>query len=50
MKKAMINYIKKEKIDDIYTPEYAIEPLLEFIPKGITIWECGFNGYKMPEE
>ena len=40
MKKAMINYIQKEKFDDIYTPSYAIEPLLEFIPKGITVWEC----------
>lgn len=50
MKKAMINYIKKEKFDDIYTPEYAIEPLLEFIPKGITIWECcDFGGSKITE-
>ena len=40
MKKAMINYIQKEKFDDIYTPSYAIKPLLKYIPKGITIWEC----------
>lgn len=40
MKKALINYIKSGKFDNIYTPEYAIKPLLEFIPKGITIWEC----------
>ena len=40
MKQAMINYIQKEKYDEIYTPEYAIKPLLEYIPKGITIWEC----------
>lgn len=40
MKKAMINYIKSPKFDDIYTPSYAIEPLLEYIPKGITVWEC----------
>ena len=40
MKKAMINYIQKEKFDNIYTPEYAIKPLLEYIPKNITVWEC----------
>ena len=40
MKKTMINYIQKEKFDDIYTPSYAIKPLLKYIPKGITIWEC----------
>lgn len=40
MKKAMINYIKKEKFDDIYTPKYAIMPLLKYIPKNITVWEC----------
>ena len=40
MKKALINYIKKDKYDDIYTPSYAIKPLLKYIPKGITIWEC----------
>lgn len=40
MKKAMIDYMKKSKFDDLYTPSYAIEPLLKYIPKGITIWEC----------
>lgn len=40
MKKAMINYIKREKFDDLYTPDYAVIPLLKYIPKGITIWEC----------
>lgn len=40
MKKALINYIKKEKLDDCYTPAYAIKPLLKYIPKGITVWEC----------
>lgn len=40
MKKAMINYIQNEKFDDIYTPAYAIRPLLKYIPKGITVWEC----------
>ena len=40
MKKAMINYIQKPKFDDIYTPDYAIIPLLKYIPKGITVWEC----------
>ena len=28
--------------DECYTPFYAVEPLLEFIPKGKTIW-CPFD-------
>lgn len=40
MKKCMIEYMKKEKNDDIYTPAYAIKPLLKYIPKEITVWEC----------
>lgn len=28
--------------DECYTPHYAVEPLLEFIPKGKTIW-CPFD-------
>ena len=40
MKQAMINYIKNERFDDIYTPAYAIKPLLKYIPKNITVWEC----------
>lgn len=40
MKKAMIDYMQKTKFDDLYTPAYAIKPLLKYIPKGITVWEC----------
>lgn len=40
MKKTMIDYMQKPKFDDLYTPEYAIKPLLKYIPKGITVWEC----------
>ena len=40
MKKAMIDYMKKEKNDELYTPEYAIFPLLKYLPKNIKIWEC----------
>lgn len=40
MKKTMINYIQKEKFDDLYTPSYAIKPLLKYIPRNITVWEC----------
>ena len=40
MKKAMINYMQKPKYDEMYTPEYAIKPLLKYLPKNITIWEC----------
>lgn len=59
MKKALINYIKNEKNDELYTPIYAITPLLKYINKDSIIWECtdyGFsnitkifrdNGYKV---
>ena len=40
MKKAMIDYMKKEKNDELYTPEYAIKPLIKYLPKNIKIWEC----------
>ena len=40
MKKAMIDYMKNEKNDELYTPEYAITPLLKYLPHNITIWEC----------
>ena len=29
--------------DEIYTPEYALNPLLPFIKKGWTIWECAWG-------
>lgn len=40
MKKAMINYMKNEKNDELYTPDYAIKPLLKYLPKDKIIWEC----------
>ena len=40
MKQAMIDYMQKPKYDELYTPEYAVEPLLKYLPKNITIWEC----------
>lgn len=40
MKQALINYIKNEPNDELYTPEVAVYPLLDFIPKGSIIWEC----------
>jgi len=40
MKKTMINYMQNEKYDELYTPDYAIEPLLKYLPKNIKIWEC----------
>ncbi len=44
MKKAMIDYIQNPKNDELYTPEYAIKPLLKYLPQNITIWECTDNG------
>lgn len=40
MKKAMIDYIKRGVFDELYTPRYAIIPLLKYLPKNKTIWEC----------
>ena len=44
----MIDYVKKEKFDDIYTPAYAIKPLLKYLPKEKEK-QYGFNyEYKKP--
>jgi len=40
MKKALINYIKNGPNDEFYTPEKAINVLLEYIPKNKIVWEC----------
>jgi len=40
MKKAMINYMKNPKNDELYTPDEAIYPLLKYLPKNKIIWEC----------
>ena len=37
MKEALIRHTIN---DEIYTPDYAVIPLLKYLPKGITIWEC----------
>jgi hypothetical protein len=42
MKQAMIHYIKNGTNDEIYTPEYAIKPILQFVPKNKIIW-CPFD-------
>ena len=40
MKKALIKYVKDEKNDELYTPDYAMAPLLKYLPKNKIIWEC----------
>lgn len=40
MKKALIDYVQRGKNDEIYTPKYAIEPLMKYLPKNKIIWEC----------
>ncbi len=40
MKQAMINYIKSPTFDNLYTPAYAVTPLLEYVSKTAVIWEC----------
>jgi hypothetical protein len=41
MKQTMINTMQRPKFDSLYTPYYALEPLLEYadIKPGSTIWE-----------
>ena len=40
MKQTMINYINKEKYDELYTPEEAIYPILKYLDKSKVYWEC----------
>ena len=40
MKKALIDYVKKPKKDDYYTPDEAMYPLLKYLPKDKIYWEC----------
>lgn len=40
MKKVMIDYMKNVKNDELYTPEYAVKPLLKYLPKDKIYWEC----------
>lgn len=40
MKKALIEFMKREKNDELYTPDYAIIPLIKYLPKNKIIWEC----------
>lgn len=39
-KKALINYMQHPQNDEIYTRGYAVKPLIKYLPKNITIWEC----------
>lgn len=48
MKQAMIDYMKKEKNDELYTPEEAIYPILKYLDKSKIYWECtDFGGSKI---
>jgi len=40
MKQALINYMKRTLDDEFYTPEYAITPLLKYLPTSGIFWEC----------
>lgn len=42
MNKAYLQSSRSAEADETYTPFYAVEPLLEYIPKGKTIW-CPFD-------
>ena len=40
MKQAMINYMKQEKNDELYTPDEAIIPILKYLDPSKIYWEC----------
>lgn len=40
MKPVMIGYMKNKKNDEFYTPREAIYPLLKYLDKTKTYWEC----------
>ena len=40
MNQNLLRYTKTGGFDELYTPIYAIEPLLNYIPKHVKIWEC----------
>lgn len=40
MKQTMINYTKAERYDELYTPNEAIYPILKYLDKDKTYWEC----------
>lgn len=43
MKSALIDYIKRRPNDELYTPDYAVYPIIKYIPQNIkTIW-CPFD-------
>ena len=42
MKKTLINYSKNGAFDEIYTPDYAVYPIIPFLPKDKIIW-CPFD-------
>lgn len=40
MKPVMIGYMKNKKNDEFYTPREAVYPLLKYLDKTKTYWEC----------
>jgi len=44
MKETLKDFKARPLFDNIYTPARAIDPLLKYIPVGMTIWECADLG------
>ncbi len=40
----MINYMKNPKNDEVFTPDYAVKPLLPYLNPNWVIWECCDHG------
>lgn len=58
MKNPKTAYSKREKIqddfegskgNDVFTPEYAIKPLLPYLDKTNLIWDCAFGSGRLSE-
>lgn len=43
MKSALVQYIKRGSFDELYTPPYAIHPLIKYIPRDIKKVWCPFD-------
>ena len=37
-----VGYLTASNNDELYTPYYAVDPIIEYVPKGKVIW-CPFD-------
>ncbi len=49
MKNKKLKIQMNGRSDEFYTPKYALKPLLPFLKKNWTIWECAWGGGSLAE-